>query len=214
MSVLRSAPYVHVKWLTRQLAGEDQCLWKVWFKAHNKYDKLPSGFDLATWTANHDRMVRTRTDTLIAEGFDVYVENQNDFFLKGNNGVTLSGTPDIVAVRDGEPVVIDCKTGSDRISDKIQVMVYMMVLPHTHPACKGLRVSGEVEYTNGSVTIGADDVDDAFQAHFREMIGAVGGEAELRRVPSWSECQWCDITSADCPDRIEERPELQRTDLF
>jgi hypothetical protein len=203
-----------VTWLTRLLAGEHHCQWKAWFKAHNKHDKLPSDFDLATWAANHAKMVRERTDTLRNEGFEVYVEGQNDVFLEGNNGVTLSGTPDIVAVRNGEAVVVDCKTGTDKNSDKIQVLIYMMVLPHTHPACTGLRVSGEVDYSSGSVAIGADEVDERFHAHFREMIDAVGGDTELGRVPSWSECQWCDITSGDCPDRVEERVESQHTDLF
>jgi len=40
MSVLRRSPYIWVTWLTKLMAGEAQCEWASWFKAHHKYDKL------------------------------------------------------------------------------------------------------------------------------------------------------------------------------
>ena len=34
------------------------------------------------------------------------------------------------------------------------------------------------------------------------------------RTPSQSECAFCEITAADCPDRVEEGPEEGETELF
>jgi hypothetical protein len=53
-------PYIWVTWLTKLLAGEDQCQYAPWFKAHFKFDKVDRGFDLAAWTAEHAAMVRAR----------------------------------------------------------------------------------------------------------------------------------------------------------
>ena len=38
MTIQRQTPYIWVTWLTKLLAGEAQCDWASWFKAHNKYD--------------------------------------------------------------------------------------------------------------------------------------------------------------------------------
>jgi len=110
MAQPRSGTYVWVSWLTKQMAGEESCRWRLWFKANNKFDKMPSDFDLAKWTADHTQLLHSRADHLRADGYAVYLEGQNDFRLKGSSGATLSGKADIVALKDGDACVIDCKT--------------------------------------------------------------------------------------------------------
>ena len=83
MAEPRSSPYVWVTWLTKLLAGEESCRWKFWFKANNTFEKTPSDFDLAKWTAEHTQLMNVRAEELRADGYAVYLEGQNAFRMKG-----------------------------------------------------------------------------------------------------------------------------------
>jgi RecB family exonuclease len=214
MAIKRDAPYIWVTWITKIIAGEENCIWKGWFRAHNKYDKKPSDFNLAEWTVNHNNMLRQRVESLKNDGFDVYVEGQNDFKIKGSTGATLAGKADIVAIKDDGALIIDCKTGQERHSDKMQVLIYMLILPKTHRAVQGKKIIGEIQYNSASISIDANDVSEDFKKTFRECMQQISDETAPEKVPSYSECSFCDITKDDCPDRIDEAPKTVETDLF
>ena len=125
----RPNPYIYVTWLTKLIAGENQCEWSSWFKAHYRYEKLSSDFNTAKWTADHNQLLHRRKGELEKMGHTVYIEDQNKFTLKGKTGIDLGGKADIVGVNGIEAVVEDAKTGSPKNSDHIQVLIYMMVLP-------------------------------------------------------------------------------------
>ena len=153
MSEPRVAPYVWVTWISRLLAGDAHCAWAAWFRAHHTYERLPSDFDAARWTSEHTAMVRGQAEALRQASYAVSVEDQNAFRLQGKLGVTLGGKPDLVAWRNGEVRVVECKTGQPRHSDTIQVMIYMLVLPHAQPVWRGRTLSGRVHYHSGPVDI-------------------------------------------------------------
>ncbi len=206
MASPRDEPYVWVTWITRLLAGENHCEWAAWFRAHHTYDKAPSDFDLAAWSAEHAAMVRARAAALRGEGFQVTLEGQNAFRLRGKTGTTLSGKPDILALKGGDALVIDCKTGSPKSSDQFQVMTYMLVLPHCNEALRGRAPQGEVQYRTGSVPVPASKVTPRLRELFRAVMEQTGGDEPPPRVPSWDECRFCDITAADCPQRVQAAP--------
>jgi hypothetical protein len=79
MATPRDAPYIWVTWITRLMAGEAHCEWAAWFRAHHTYGKLPSAFDVTKWTAEHTALVRERAVALRADGYSVFVEEQNAF---------------------------------------------------------------------------------------------------------------------------------------
>ncbi len=214
MSAPRSNPYVYVTWLTKQMAGEESCRWKLWFKAHNTYAKAPSDFDLARWTAEHTQVLHARADELREQGYAVYLEGQNDFKLKGANGATLSGKADIVAVKGDDSLVVDCKTGKERTSDKLQVLTYMLALPASVAHCRGRQLRGEVQYGDGAVAIAAAEVDDAFRQMVKECMDVAAAPQAPPKAASASECRWCDVTAADCPERVDEALRVTPTDLF
>jgi len=214
MAEPRSNPYVWATWLTKQMAGEESCRWKLWFRAHHTYDRLPSDFDLARWTAEHTQLLHARADELREQGYAVYLEGQNDFRLKGNNGATLSGKADIVAVKGDDAFVVDCKTGKERTSDKLQVLLYMLALPLSAPHCRSRRLRGEVQYREAVVPIAASQVDDAFRDMVRSSMDVAASAEAPAKTPSPSECRFCDVTSSDCPDRIDEAATVTATDLF
>jgi hypothetical protein len=150
-------------------------------------------------------MVRTRAIALKKEGYDVYIEQQNKFSLKGR-AATLGGVPDLVAIRGAESLVIDCKTGQQRDSDYFQILTYMLVLPVTHPACRRRALAGELQYRHTSLCIEPQQLTDEVKTLIRTMIERVAGNRPLPKVPSSHECRFCDIGRNDCPERIDSEP--------
>jgi hypothetical protein len=220
MTVPRDDSYIWVTWITGLMSADRQCEWAAWFRAHFQgFDKVPSTFDLAAWKAAHGEMVRARADELRGEGYTVFVEGQNKFTLKGK-AATLGGVADLVAVRDGEGLVVDCKSGKQRDSDAFQVLTYMLVLPLTHEACRHVKLAGEVQYRESRLRIEPEKLSDELKGLIRATIERVGGDAPPARVPSASECRFCDITAADCPERVDAASGLGasagevETDLF
>src|SRR5262245_35721021 len=106
----RKFPYIWVSWLTGILAGSQQCEWKLWFACHFKYDKRADDFDLAAWTADHDRLVLARQGEFEVDGWQVRRENQNWTRIRGSSA-ELVGKMDLVADQGGQFVVADGKTG-------------------------------------------------------------------------------------------------------
>jgi hypothetical protein len=225
MTTPRREPYIWATWITKILAGEQNCQWQSWFKAHySDFAKQQRSNDLVEWTAKHGEMVRRRADELRAKGYAVYVEDQNKFTLKGRVA-TLQGKPDIVAILNNEDrsgsgphppydaLVVDCKSGKQRDSDRFQVLIYMMMLPLTHLGCKGKILRGELEYQDDRVAI--DFLSTEVKDMIRTTIESVAGETELPIVPSYQECRFCELTKLDCKERIESRGEsVTATDLW
>lgn len=205
MGTPRETAFVWVTWITKLLSADAHCLWSAWFSTHNQYEKVPSDFDQARYASEHGALVQECADKLTADGWGVYIEDQNQFRLDGKNGATLSGKPDIVAIsRDGAVKVIDCKTGKPRSSDQFQVLIYMLVLPHTHYACRNKTPDGELVYRNGqTIRIPAGKVDEKLRKRFRDMMDLVSSDTPPRKVPSPGECRFCDIPKSECPERIE-----------
>src|SRR3990172_7506574 len=187
MAEPREGTFIWVTWLPRLLAGDAHCVWAAWFRAHYRYDKRQSEFDFSLWRAQHAELVRRRAGELRGSGYEVYIEEQNRFRLKGKV-TTLGGAPDIVAVRGAEALVVDCKAGESRDSDRFQVLLYMYVLPFVHPACRHRTVAGEVHYKDGRIlTIEPAVLGDQMKDLFRHMIEQVGGDTPPSRVPSFAE---------------------------
>ncbi len=206
--VKRSNPFIWVSWLSKLMAGEKQCEWASWFRSHYIWEKLPSGLDLAKWTADHAQLLRARKAELEAEGFTVYVEDQNSFTLMGETGIEVSGKPDLVAIRGQEAYVEDCKTGTPRHSDHFQVLVYMLALPHVEGPWKGRKLDGRIIYGGTVVDVPASKIDADLRELFRKTVLMIGGPEPAHRAPSWGECRYCDISQADCPERIDIRTEV------
>ena len=59
MATKRDGVFVWITWLSRVMAGEQNCEWASWFKAHyENYDKAPSDFDTVKWNIEHTRQLR------------------------------------------------------------------------------------------------------------------------------------------------------------
>ena len=63
--------------------------------------------------------------------------------------------------------------------------------------------------------IPASGIDGKFVERLGALIRRLAAETPARRVPSTQECRFCDITKADCPERVEAEPrEEEITDDF
>jgi len=217
MKEKRDKTFIWPSLVSKFIAGECQCLWSAWFKANYSYDKIPSDFNNALWVISHNMLLRNRAEALERLGFRVLIEDQNSFKWDYSETAIVSGKPDIVAFGQDEdmqgamyPVatVEDAKTGKTKISDQVQVMLYQIILPKAVPEYADIKFDGVVVYKEGvkNIEIPSEAAED--ESLINEIMKTInkiaGPENECRRVPSRSECKWCDITKADCPERIEK----------
>ena len=212
----REHPYIWTTWLPRLLTGENSCEWAIWFKAHHQsWERVPSDFDQAKWMLDHTALVNERIKNWTVGGFEVDVEAQNRFELRGKTA-TLAGRPDIIAHREDEAVIVDAKTGHDSPSHAVQVMIYLYAVPKALQWHRGRKLRGQVTYRDHTVRIPAEAVDDAFIENLGALIRRLSDNEPTRRVPSRQECRFCDIAAAECPERIEEtsQPEAGETADF
>ena len=136
MPIHREHPYIWATWLAKLLAGQDQCEWAGWFRAHYQdWTKPPSDFDSAQWMLNHTALLNRERERLEELGHTIYVENQNSFRLRGRYA-TLAGKPDLIAVNNLDAVIIDAKTGRPNPHHTVQVMIYQYAVPLALPPTK------------------------------------------------------------------------------
>jgi len=204
MKQKRNSVYIWVTWLSKLIAGEQQCEFQSWFKAHYKYDKKPTDFNLTKWTIQHNQLLHKRRDELEKKGYEVTIEDQNSFRLTLPGGATVSGKVDIVASKEQlNSIIEDCKTGQPRNSDQVQVMLYMLILPKCIKKYKDTIFDGYVAYKDSEVPILSTDIDNDLKEVVWDLIKRISGDEPCRKTPSHNECSFCDISKEDCPERIE-----------
>ena len=206
----RTSPYMYVTWIPRYLTGDKSCLFAAWFKAnHQGYAKMPSDFNSAKWNMEHTDLMNELVAELEERGCELFIEQQNSFRVESaHSGAVTGGKPDVIAVHpDGRAVIYDAKTGHESASHIVQVQLYMYLLPKVRNEdwrWRDRKFEGAVVYADGSERrISTDRVDDAFVARLTEFMRKMTSDMPLRRVPSMSECNWCELTHADCSDRME-----------
>src|SRR5947207_15294806 len=109
-------------------------------------------------------------------GERVFLQGENAIRLTLPSGVVLAGKPDLITLPSGvvvadkpdlitppdgppaalrlwRPTIYDVKTGRERCSDRIQVMLYMHLAPQALPAYAGTRPAGCVVYNGSKVDI-------------------------------------------------------------
>ena len=203
MARAREHPYIWATWLARLLAGESQCEWAGWFKAnYQDWVKPPSDFDSARWMMEHTALVNEARASRETLGYEVFTEDQNFFRLQGATA-TLAGKPDLIAVKGNDLVIVDAKTGRPSPHHSVQVLTYMYAVPRALEQFRGMEFRGHVIYPDGNVQIPVSGLDRKFIDRLGALIRRLADENPARRVPSASECRWCDITREDCPERVE-----------
>ena len=207
MPVLRKeGPYIWVTWVTKLLTGDDSCEHASWFKTQfdgKSWTRAERVNNLARWQVGHTDMLNAKALDFREQGYQVSREAQNHFTIKGRQA-TIAGKPDLIA-RQGDLVwVADVKAGRPRSSDLAQVMIYMYLLPIARPELRGATIKGVVVYGNREQEIQPEEVDPAFVQSLQGLIHRLAALEPAAKVPSWSECQFCDISKVHCPERVEQ----------
>lgn len=201
MTTQRERPFVWLTWLSRLMTGERTCLWASWFRAHYEgYERLPIDFNEAVWKVRHTALLTDVATQLEQEGQIVTMQEQNRFRCERASGTVVVGVPDLIAMP--RATVYECKTGQPRVSDQVQVMLVMYLLPLCRPEYETTRFDGCVAYRTSRVLIPAIAIDAEFAGSVERMLDILESHAPARRVPSATECGFCEITAHDCPDRL------------
>lgn len=194
--------YAWVTWLAQLLAEEKFCKYAVSMLTRYQFDKAPSNYN----SSAHEEMVIERAAQLQSKGWTVYVENQNSFKYQGQiYPICVSGRPDIIAIKGNRLILEDCKTGKRKDSHKMQVLIYMLLVPlasETKDLCQGKRLHGRLIYRDGEIEIPVSAVDRQFKHRLREIIAIICNSTLPKPTPSNWECRYCNIPSGSCHSRI------------
>ena len=212
----REFPYIWATWLPRLLTGEHSCEWAIWFKArHQGWNRKPSDFNKADWLARHTALLNEHRDWWIQSGYEIRVENQNAFQLRGQPAI-LAGKPNLLVLNKNRILIIDFKTGQEQPWHKFQVMTYMYALPRALPEYRDFKFAGEIVYGNRTERVPQGGINQGYVRNLGSLIRRSASPEPPVRVPSAQECRFCDITLEDCSDRIENlsRPCALVTDDF
>ncbi len=193
----RPAPYIWATWLAHLMSGQFPCYWQYWFQTHHQLSrKQPSDFNHAAWTIDHVRMVEELRRKLKREvGVPKLAYH---FKVEHVSGATIGGEVDCLSVNGNEAVVYDCKTGQQRTSDQVQVMIYMYALSRL-PEFREKQFSGVVLYKDGPCEI--PELPTSFTSNLDYFVQLLADKIPAVRVPGFS-CQFCSITSEDCAERM------------
>lgn len=96
------------------------------------------------------------------------------------------------------------KTGSPSPAHSVQVMLYIYAVPRAMGQHHGVAFDGVVAYRDHEVPVPAAAVNETFIGNLAGLVRRLSASEPARRVPSPRECGFCDISSADCPERAAE----------
>ena len=91
----------------------------------------------------HTSLVNNEREALERIGYNVYIESQNFFRLKGQTA-TIVGKPDLIGEKYHEILISDAKTGSPSPSHQAQVRIYQYAVPRTFQQLQGKDTRDQV----------------------------------------------------------------------
>ena len=205
---IRNRPSVWAKNLAKFLSGDDHCWYKLWLQSMYRIDKVPQTPEdtarMRGHMARHEAIATRRAEELRAQGYVVKTEDDTAFKVEGRSA-DLTGKCDIVAMKDGQALVVDAKGGKPRDSDHWQVRVYLWALPRTW--LQGHDLRGEVQYATEAVPVRGLEPGDA-TAIGEAMRRTTSPEAPAP-IPSKWECAFCPV--ANCDRRFKDLDADRRT---
>ena len=194
-------------WLPRLLTGERSCECAIWFKAHYQgWTRPPSDFNQADWLLNQTSLLNEQRDLWVKSGYDLRVEAQNSFQIRGQSA-TLAGKPNLLVPQNDRVLIVDVKTGQAQPWHRYQLMIYMYALPRAMPEYRDANLAAEIVYSDRTERIPQGGIDQGFIRNLGSLIRRGASPEPPVRVPSAQECRFCDITAEDCPDRIDGDPD-------
>jgi hypothetical protein len=199
-SVLRAGlPAFWVTSLAKILVGEQPCQFETWMKAHYEIEKRPrsDAGSLAKWKADHTEQLQAEIVRLKAAGWRCTIEKY--FRVTGQTAI-LAGKPDvIVQAPNKRPKIVDVKSGRERDSDTMQVLIYMVTIPMAWQA-PTMIFDGEVVYPTYRIHVEPAEAE-AIRPKLFALVKQLAGTTRPDPTPSEVNCRFCDVNETDCPQR-------------
>ena len=83
-------------------------------------------------------------------------------------------------------------------------MLYMACLPYTGSGLyKDKELAGCVVYKDDRTLVPSEAINDTFNKQVGHFLDILDSATPPAKVPSYAECHFCEITKADCCERIE-----------
>ena len=155
------------------------------------------------WSIDYTRRLNECINRFEEQGYTVSNGGPNRYVIS-IAGAVLSGGPDVVATKGDDCIIVDFPQGEPTRSHAVQAMIHMYALPRVAGRLMGMFPRGELAYERELVDIPDTSVDREFIENLTDMAGRLASGEPTSRVPSLEECGRCDITGADCPDRLDE----------
>ena len=89
-------------------------------------------------------------------------------------------------------------------------MIYQYALPLALPQYRNVRIGGEVVYPTHTVRIPGGALPNQFIEGLEALIRRLASDTPPKTVPSPQECRFCDISAADCPERMDRDNEPEK----
>ena len=193
----RDSPYIWVTWLSKIMSSDVTCHWQSWFQSQNQLtEKQSSGSGLTGWAMKHTKMLTELKERLIEEGYTPFIE-QSFHHKISNSDIVIAGKTDCVIEKEDKVTVYDCKTGNERTSDQVQVMLYMYLLSKGKFSKK--QITGVVMYKDKEVEI--PNLPEDFEENFNFFVNILSLPKPPTKNPG-DDCRFCNLTKNDCPERI------------
>lgn len=182
------------------------CSWSVWFKTHYPtLERAPLKPEFIKYRLDHSRMINELRNERLAKGEKVFAEGANSFSLEIRPNLTLAGKPDLIALSGDRATIYECKSGAQRDSYQIQLMIYLYCLPRCFSQYKNMKLEGcLLYYPDNRITIPHSMIDKEFIDHLNYWLKILGSDIAPTKAPSENECSFCNIAQADCHDRVEK----------
>ena len=200
-----TGPRISPAWLAELLSGETRCQWASWFKTHHEDWKTVEMPDLSgvDWRVQYTYQLNDCIKRYEEQGYTVSNGEPNAYTLNVGEAV-ISGRPDVIATKGSDCIVIDFPKGRPNRSHAFQVITHMYALPRSLKRLRGMSPRGQLAYWQELVDIPSDSLDRGFIENLHRQAQPLAAGQPLARVPSPDECWTCDITAADCPQRMED----------
>ena len=200
-----TGPRISPAWLAGLLSAETHCHWASWFRTHHEnwhpreIPDLP-GLD---WRIQYTYQLNDCIKRYEEQGYTVSNGEPNAYSLNVSEAMLL-GRPDLIATKDDDCIVIDLPKGEPNRSHPFQVMTHMYALPRAVERLRRMSPRGQLVYWQELVDIPPDSLNREFIENLYRQAQRLAAGQPLARVASPDECWTCDLTAADCPERMED----------
>ena len=209
MPQAREHPYIWTTWLAKLLAGDAHCQWAGWFRAHyQELDQAALGLrqrQVDDWT--HTALLNREKGKQRIAGLHS-LRGKPEFLppprtVRHPGRKARSHRSQEQRRRDNRRQDRQSQPSPLRPSNGLPIRRPQS--PRPVPWLWSSR--GHVAYTESNLEIPASRIDTNFVNNMAALIRRLANDTPAVKVPSYDECRFCDITSADCPERVDGRPD-------